>query len=137
MSSPKKPRRLRFRLSLSARVARLLWRMLAILFMVLGVLGVLLPIVPTVPFLLAAAWAAGRGWPALEQWLLGHPRYGEPIRQWRSGGVVPRRAKWGATLMMFCSAILLALTPAPLALKASVPAVMAMVAIWLWSRPES
>ncbi len=137
MSPQEKPRRLAFRLMLPARVARLLWRMAAVLFIVLGMLGVLLPVVPTVPFLLAAAWAASHGWPALEQWLLGHPRYGEPIRQWRSGGVVPRRAKWGATLMMFCSAILLAMTQAPVALKAGVPAVMAMVAIWLWRRPEN
>lgn len=114
----------------------MLWRVLAILFMVLGLLGVVLPVVPTVPFLLAAAWAGGRGWPALEQWLLGHPRYGEPIRQWRSGGVVSRRAKWAATLMMACSAILLQFLAGPLALKVGVPVVMGLVALWLWNRPE-
>ena len=119
-----------------AQVRRLLWRLLAILFLAMAVLGVLLPILPTVPFLLAAAWAAGRGWPALEQWLLAHPRYGESIRQWRSGGIVPRRGKWAATLMMACSAILLLFTQAPLALKTGVPIVMATVALWLWSRPE-
>lgn len=121
---------------LRARVVRLLWRCLAILFIALGVLGVLLPVVPTVPFLLAAAWAAGRGWPALEQWLLGHPRYGLAIRQWRSAGIVSRRAKWAATLMMACSALLLQLTETPVALKAGVPLFMALVAIWLWYRPE-
>lgn len=122
---------------LRARVERLLWRLLAILFVALGVIGILLPVVPTVPFLLAAAWAAGRGWPALEQWLLGHPRYGETIRQWRSAGIVSRRGKWAATLMMACSAILLLLTGAPAPLKAGVPVLMALVAIWLWNRPES
>lgn len=121
---------------LPPQVRRLLWRLLAILFLVLGGLGVLLPIVPTVPFLLAAVWAAGHGWPALEQWLLNHPRYGESLRQWRSGGIVPRRGKWAATLMMACSAILLLFTQAPVGLKAGVPIVMATVAIWLWSRPE-
>lgn len=122
---------------LPAPIERLLWRLLALLFLALGVLGILLPIVPTVPFLIAAAWAAGRGWPALEQWLLGHPRYGEPLRQWRSSGVVSRRGKWAATLMMACSATLLLLTGAPVAVKAGVPILMAMVAIWLWNRPES
>lgn len=54
-------------------VARLLWRALALVFVALGLIGAFLPVLPTVPFLLAAAWAAGRGWPALEDWLLGHP----------------------------------------------------------------
>jgi uncharacterized membrane protein YbaN (DUF454 family) len=119
-----------------ARVGQLLWRLLAILFVALGVLGIVLPVVPTVPFLLAAAWAAGRGWPALEQWLLGHPRYGESIRQWRSGGVVSRRGKWAATLMMACSAILLQFTASHWALKVGVPVVTGTVALWLWKRPE-
>jgi uncharacterized membrane protein YbaN (DUF454 family) len=122
---------------LPARIARLLWRLLAILFVALGVLGIVLPGLPTVPFLLAAAWAGGRGWPALEQWLLSHPRYGETIRQWRRGGVVSRRGKWAATLMMSLGAILLLLTQAPVILKAGVPALMAIVSVWLWRRPES
>ena len=126
----------KFQPVLRARLGQLLWRLLAILFLVLGVVGLVLPVVPTVPFLLAATWAAGHGWPALEQWLLGHPRYGEPIRQWRSAGVVPRRAKWAATLMMACSAIMLLFTPAPWEIKAAVPVLMGMVAIWLWNRPE-
>ena len=121
---------------LPERAERLLWRLLAMLFVTLGVLGIFLPVVPTVPFLLVAAWAAGRGWPALEQWLLGHPRYGQAIRQWRSAGIVSRRAKWAATLMMACSALLLQLTGAPVALKVGVPLFMALVAIWLWYRPE-
>jgi uncharacterized membrane protein YbaN (DUF454 family) len=123
-------------LMLPTRIARLLWRLLAFLFVVLGVVGVLLPVVPTVPFLLAAAWAGGRGWPALEQWLLGHPRFGEPIRKWRQGGIVSRRGKWAASSMMAVGAIVLLFTEVPVALKAVVPPLMAIVATWLWSRPE-
>jgi uncharacterized membrane protein YbaN (DUF454 family) len=121
---------------LPQRAERLLWRLLALLFVALGVIGIVLPVVPTVPFLLVAVWAAGRGWPALEQWLLGHPRYGHAIRQWRSAGIVSRRAKWASTLMMGCSALLLQLTAAPTVLKVGVPLFMALVAIWLWHRPE-
>lgn len=121
---------------LPGRIARLLWRLLAILFIALGVLGILLPGLPTVPFLLAAAWAGGHGWPALEQWLLGHPRYGETIRQWRRGGIVSRRAKWAASGMMAIGAIVLLFTGLPAAVKAVAPLLMAVVAIWLWMRPE-
>ncbi|HPU51492.1 MAG TPA: DUF454 family protein, partial [Burkholderiaceae bacterium] len=51
-------------------VAQALWRLLALLCVVLGLIGVILPGLPTVPFLLVAAWAGGRGWPRLEAWLL-------------------------------------------------------------------
>lgn len=117
-------------------IARLLWRTLAVACVALGLIGVVVPGLPTVPFLLVAAWAAGRGWPALERWLLAHPRYGPPIRQWREGGVVPRRAKWAASLMMLASAAVLLFTPAPAALKIGLPLFMAAVAFWLWRRPE-
>lgn len=115
---------------------RLLWRLLAVLFLLLGVIGAFLPVMPTVPFLILAAWAGGRGWPALEAWLLDHPAWGPPIRRWREGGMVPRRAKWAATLMMSASALLLQFTGAALAVRLGVPLAMAAVAIWLWRRPE-
>ncbi|MDQ0586018.1 YbaN family protein [Variovorax paradoxus] len=118
-------------------VARFLWRALALVFVALGLLGAFLPVLPTVPFLLAAAWAAGHGWPALEHWLLEHPRYGEYIRRWRQSGAVPRRAKWAATAMMALSAAVLLATAAPAAVKIGAPLLMAAVAIWLWSRPEN
>ena len=121
---------------LRTAVARLLWRALAVVCLLLGLVGTFLPVVPTVPFVLAAAWAAGRGWPALESWLVRHPRYGVHVRQWREGGFVPRRAKWAASIGMMCSAILLLFLPVPHAARIAVPLCMALVAAWLWSRPE-
>lgn len=117
-------------------LARVLWRSLAVVSVALGAIGMVLPVVPTVPFLIVAAWAASRGWPRLEIWLLEHPRYGLHIRRWREHGAVPRRAKWFASLMMLVSAASLALSPAGLWLKLAVPTVMAIVALWLWRRPE-
>lgn len=117
-------------------VKRLLWRVLALASLVLGLLGVILPGLPTVPFLLLAAWAGGRGWPALETWLLRHPRHGAHIRRWRERGAVPRRDKWAASAMMLVSATVIAVTPAPLWLKLAVPTAMLVVATWLWQRPE-
>ena len=114
----------------------LIWRLLALLALLLGLVGLLLPLVPTVPFLLLAAWAAGCGWPALEQRLLMHPHLGPPILRWRERGVVPRRAKWAATLGMAGSCVLLWLSPAPLWLRAGLPVGLGMIAAWLWRRPE-
>jgi uncharacterized membrane protein YbaN (DUF454 family) len=117
-------------------MSRFLWRALAAVSVLLGLLGVFVPGLPTVPFLLVAAWAGGRGWPALETWLLNHPRHGADIRRWRERGAVPRRAKWAASGMMLLSAAVIAVTPAPLWLKLAVPGVMLVVATWLWWRPE-
>lgn len=116
---------------------RLLWRLLAIFSLLLGLIGVVLPGLPTVPFVILAAWAAGNGWPALEAWLLEHPAWGSPIRNWRERGIVPRRAKWASAVMMGLSAVLLACSGAPLPVKIGVPLVMLAVSIWLWRRPEA
>lgn len=115
---------------------QLLWRVLACVALALGVIGAFVPVLPTVPFVLLAAWAAGRGWPALEQWLVNHPRYGADIRRWRERGAVPRRAKWLATVMMTGSAAMLWFVPVPPWLRWSVYAILATVAVWLWMRPE-
>jgi len=117
-------------------LALLFWRVLAVLCVALAMLGVLLPGLPTVPFLLVAAWAGGRGWPALERWLLQHPRYGPGLRQWRERGTVPRRAKWVASSMMAFSAAVMGFIGTPTWALALATLLMASVAIWLWRRPE-
>ncbi len=116
---------------------RLLWRGLAALALALGLVGIVVPGLPTVPFLLLAAWAGGKGWPALEARLLAHPRHGPVIRRWRENGAIPRRAKWLASGMMLLSAVVLALSGLPLAVRVGVPLFMAAVAVWMWRRPEA
>lgn len=59
---------------------QMLWRLLAAVSVLLGIIGAFLPVLPTVPFLLLGAWAAGRGWPALEARLLAHPNTGRTSR---------------------------------------------------------
>lgn len=115
----------------------LLWRALAALSLALGLIGMAVPMLPTVPFLILTAWAAGKSSPALERWLLRHPKYGHPIRLWRERGVVSRNAKWLASIGMLVSAIALWIGAAPVALRTGTPIIMAAVAVWLWLRPEA
>lgn len=117
-------------------MAILLWRTLAVVSVALGMLGIALPGLPTVPFLILAAWSASRGWPALEQYLLDHPRHGDTIRRWREQGAVPRKAKVAATLMMLASTLSIFLLPTPVLLRWLLPPFLLAVAIWLWRRPE-
>lgn len=122
---------------MTGRALPLMWRLLAVVMLLLALIGVVLPVMPTVPFLVAAAWAAGRGWPALEARLLAHPVFGESIRQWREHGAVSRKAKWTASVMMLVSACTIALAPTPTWLKVVLPMMLGGVGWWLWRRPET
>lgn len=118
-------------------MATLLWRALALASLVIGVIGIFVPLLPTTPFLILSAWAAGKGWPQFEAWLLAHPRLGPPIRRWREHRAVPRRAKWLATLTMGASAAWVWASGAPSGLALALTLGLAAVAAWLWRRPEA
>jgi hypothetical protein len=113
----------------------LLWllRALAVASLALGFLGIFLPVLPTTPFILLAAWAAARSSPRMLAWLEQHRLFGKMLRDWHQGGVVSRKAKWGATGVMSASAVFLMFTVS----KGFAIACMATVLAWLWRRPES
>ena len=114
----------------------LLWRALALLGIVLAVIGAMLPVMPTAPFVLLAAWAAGKGWPQMEAWMLAHPLFGPCIGRWRARRAIPRGAKWFATFAMSCSAVMLQFTTLPPWARLGVPVVMLLMALWIWQRPD-
>lgn len=121
---------------LSSGMRIVFWRSLVVIFIVLGFIGALLPGMPTTVFLILAAWAASKGWPKMDTWLLNHPKYGPTLRNWREHGTVPRKAKWFASIMMLVSGVIMLLTNAPLMVKIFTDLIMLIVAIWLWTRPE-
>ena len=117
----------------------LFWKGMALLALALGIIGIFLPLWPTVPFIIGAAWCASKGWPQLERWLLNHPTFGQPLRQWRARGAVPRRAKYLAIFMMSCSAVMIQFMPLPFyetETRIVLPLFLLAISIWLWRRPE-
>lgn len=112
------------------------WWALAWAALALGTIGVVLPGLPTVPFVLLSAYAAARGSARLHAWLLAHRRFGPMIRDWQTEGAVSRRAKWLATGMMALAAGVMFLTAPLWWMAATGTAIMAVVAAWLWLRPE-
>ncbi|MCO6405368.1 DUF454 family protein [Aurantimonas endophytica] len=79
---------------------RWLWLLLGGLSLVAGAAGAVLPLLPATPFLLLSAFAFSRGSPRIEAWLIGHSVLGPPIRNWRQGGTISRRAKHTALAVM-------------------------------------
>ena len=112
------------------------WWLLAYAALALGFIGIFVPGLPTVPFVLLSAFAAARGSDKLHRWLLAHRRFGPMIRDWQAHGAVSRRAKWLATTMMAACAVIMFLTAPKAWMAATGTAIMAIVATWLWRRPE-
>lgn len=117
-------------------VSRWLWWLLAYASLGLGLVGIVVPGLPTVPFVLLAAYAAARGSRRLRAWLLVHPRFGRAIRDWEREGAVTRRAKRLATAMMVASGALMVAFAPRAWMAAGGLAIMAVVGLWLWRRPE-
>lgn len=118
----------------SSTYARRLWIVGGMLCMVIGIVGIVVPLLPTTDFVLLAAYCFSRGSRRWESWLLGHPRFGPIVRDWRTNRAIPLKAKWGATVTMALSCVW-----AAWALPAStgwIPAAICLlVATYLWSRP--
>lgn len=117
------------------------WWLLAYVSLGVGIVGIFVPGLPTTVFILLAAYAASRGSQRLHAHLLGHPRFGPMISDWQAHGAVSRRAKWAASVtMLACACILLLVmtqVPSHRAWMTWLPiACMAVVAAWLWRRPE-
>ena len=66
----------------------------------LGVIGLIMPLMPGAVFLIVAAWCFARSSPRFEAWLLEHPTFGKPLREWRASGAIPRSGKIMACLGM-------------------------------------
>ena len=115
---------------------RALWLALGGLFLGLGLLGVALPVLPTTPFLLLAAGCFARSSPRLHGWLLGHPVFGPPIRNWEENGAISRKAKRLAVGSM--AAVLVVSLVLGLSWKVLIPQAL-LIAVGCWfvlSRPD-
>ena len=117
-------------------MTRWLWWLLAYASLGIGIVGIVVPGLPTVPFVLLAAFAAARGSQRLHAWLLAHRQFGPMILDWEREGAVSRRAKRLAIGRMAACAVVMSLTAPQCGLAATGTAFMAIVATWLWRRPE-
>ena len=117
------------------RWQRVLWATAGALALITGLVGIFLPLLPTTPFVLLAAFCFSRGSERCERWLLGHPRFGPMVRDWRARRAVPLRAKQLATVMMVLGSLWAAFVlPTRMAWLPAL--ICAGVAVWLWRLPS-
>ena len=90
---------------------KLLYLLLGTLCLILGIIGIVLPELPTTPLLLLTAFCYYRGSARMYAWLMGHPKLGPYIRNFREQKIIPRRVKvyiltllWAS--LLFCAYIL-------------------------------
>ena len=114
---------------------RLAWRIAGALALLLGIIGIALPLLPTTPFLLLAAFCFSRGSQAWHDWLIAHPRFGTPIREWREHGAISRKAKMLAGLAMLGAIAGAAIFGAPRQILLIQAGVMVFVALFIFTRP--
>ena len=116
---------------------RILWTAFGWVALALGLIGVVLPIMPTTPFILVAAFAFGKGSPAMRRRLEANPHFGPAIRDWEERGAIRPWHKATACVLMACSlvgAFLLALPAVVIAVQALV---MGGAAAFILSRPSA
>lgn len=114
-----------------------IFAVLAIIFTGTAAVGAVVPGLPTVPFLLLAVGCGRRGCPGLARRIEQHPRWGRVLRDWHARRAVPRRAKYLAAAGMTASVAWLVSSGAPGAVVVPVAALLAVVLVWLWRRPDA
>ena len=103
----------------------------------LGIVGILLPIVPTTPFLLVAAACFARASPTFYRRLVGSPRFGPLILEWRRHRSIPYRVKLTAIALFalsFGTSIVVFVRPAWLQVVLAIGA--CVLAGWLYRIPS-
>ena len=120
----------------AARLRRWAWTAAGMLMVALGVIGAMLPVMPTTIFLILALACFSRASPRLEHWLLHHPRFGAPLRQWREHRAVSRRGKVLACLGMAIGFVAMCLGHPPWWVIVLVATMEIAVIIYLLRRPE-
>lgn len=118
------------------RAMRPIWLGVGIGSVALGALGIVLPLLPTTPFLLLAAFAFARSSPRLGRWLLDHPRFGAPIRDWQRDGSIARRTKRVAVLVIAATLVVSIGAGVPGWVVAVQVPVLAMVTAFILTRPD-
>ncbi|MFG3593936.1 YbaN family protein [Bradyrhizobium sp. RDI18] len=115
---------------------RIIYFSLGWVMVALGVIGLVMPLMPGMVFLIVAVACFARSSPRFEAWLLDHPTFGKPLRDWRATGAIPRSAKAMACVGMTIGFLVFWYSVNPsLPLAIAVAVMFLACAIYVVSRP--
>jgi len=104
--------------------------LLGFLCVAIGIIGIVVPGLPTTVFMIVAAWLFSISNPRFEQWLLGLPKIGSAIQNFRNGLGMPFKAKFFAvTSIVVFTALATILLVQNMFLNALI-IVVAVIGIW-------
>jgi uncharacterized membrane protein YbaN (DUF454 family) len=84
-----------------ARPIRWMWFTIGWIAVPIGFIGIFVPGLPTTVFFVVAASCFAKSSPRFEQWVLGLPKVGPLVRDYRAGLGMPRRTKAFAIAVMW------------------------------------
>lgn len=106
------------------------WFALGWVAVALGGIGVVVPGLPTTVFFIVAASCFARSSPRFERWVLGLPRVGPVVADYRAGLGMPRRAKvWAVAMIVLAAGASVVLAIESVAVDAVVAAA-ASIGVW-------
>ena len=108
-----------------------------IIFVGLGFIGMALPVMPTTIFFILALACFTRSSPKFANWLLTHPKFGDPLRLWQDHQVIPSKGKWGAGLGMLLGFIILAFSQPAIWVLMLVASIEMAVMAYIISKPST
>ena len=96
----------------------------------IGIVGIVVPGLPTTVFMIVAAWLFSISNPRFEKWLLGLPKIGPAISNFREGLGMPRKAKLFALSPIFAFTALATILVLKNLYVRSLIVVVALFGIW-------
>ena len=117
-------------------MGRCLWFAVGVVSLTLGGIGIVLPVLPTTPFVILAAFAFTKAWPAAATALGRHRVFGPIIADWRANGAIAPRYKLIAHVMMGLALGLSVIMDVPLGLLAIQAVCIVCASIYILSRPN-
>ena len=116
---------------------RIFFATLGFIFVGIGLIGAVLPLLPTTIFFILAVGCFARSNQRLETWILDHPLFGAPVREWQQHGAISPIAKRLALAGMVIGFSVFAFTARaePLMLALGAGAMMAC-ALFVVTRPS-
>jgi len=115
---------------------RALWLSAGLTSVGLGFLGAFLPLLPTTPFMLLAVFCFARSSDRLHNWLINHPQFGGPIRDWNERGAIAPRVKVIAVASMLAVLTLSIVLGLAMHVIIIQLLVLGAVAIFIFTRPS-